>query len=203
VNASWNEFPIADWAFFYLMNQTVPYLAGRSDVRLAVEAGDTVTLPLEAGGRVTDINAQPPGRVPPIRLNEPAAGRPLIVSTRATNVKAENLLGPWSVTVSRQGGQGEVLGFSVNPPAVEADLAAAEASTLDPILGKDRYKVADNLDDLNRQVEETTIGREAFPWIMLLILLLVTLENFLANTFYRDDPKVQATTPTRGLARAS
>jgi hypothetical protein len=203
VNASWNEFPIADWGFFFLMNQTVPYLSGRTDLRLAVEAGDTVTIPLDAGARVLDINAQPPGRVPPIRLDEPAPGRPLSIPTRLANLKAENLLGPWSVTVARQGGQGQMLGFSVNAPAAEADLAPADTDALNAILGADRYKLSDNLADLHRQVEETTIGREAFPWIMLLILLLVTLENFLANTFYRETPKTPTTTPTRAFARAS
>jgi hypothetical protein len=27
-----------------------------------------------------------------------------------------------------------------------------------------------------------------FPWLMMLILALVTLENLLANTFYREAP---------------
>ncbi|GIW87734.1 MAG: hypothetical protein KatS3mg108_2058 [Isosphaeraceae bacterium] len=203
VNASWNEFPIADWSFFYLMNQTVPYLAGRTELRLHVEAGETVTLPLDSSSRILDISAQPPGRTPPIRLSEPAPGRPLSISTRLASLKADNLLGFWSVTLARQNGQGQILGFSVNPPTAEADLTQIDRASLDALLGPDRYKLATNIDDLNRQVQETTIGREAFPWLMLLILLLVTLENFLANRFYRDRPQTPAATPTRALARAS
>jgi hypothetical protein len=30
------------------------------------------------------------------------------------------------------------------------------------------------------------LGRELFPLLMLLILLVVTTENILANTFYRE-----------------
>ena len=34
----------------------------------------------------------------------------------------------------------------------------------------------------------TRYGYEVFPWLMFLILMIVTLENFLANTFYKEAP---------------
>jgi hypothetical protein len=199
---AWNQFPIANWSFFQLMNQTVPYLAGSAGRRLSVEAGETVSLPVDASKRFTDFNAQPNGEAAPIRLNEPTLGRPLLIATRATNLKPENLLGQWTVTASRAGGPSQTMGFSVNPPAAESQLAAVEAADLDRLLGKDGYRVADSPQDLKRKVEETTIGREVFPWIMLGILFVVTLENALANTFYRDRPAAAAAAAPRAAAGA-
>lgn len=203
VESNWNEFPIAYWSFFQLMNQTVPYLSGSAGPRLTIEAGDSVTLPLESGRRTTDINAQPPGQVPPIRLNEPTDGRPLVVSTRAPNLKVGDMLGHWQVTTTQDRGPGQTLGFSVNAPASESDAAVIDAATLDALIGKDRYKVASDLAELKRQMSETIVGRELFPWLMFALLLLVTLENALANLFYRERPNVAPALPTRTVATAA
>jgi hypothetical protein len=35
-------------------------------------------------------------------------------------------------------------------------------------------------------VKIAQVGREIFPWIMFLILMLVTAEGLLANRFYRE-----------------
>lgn len=199
---AWNQFPIANWSFFQLMNQTIPYLGGSAGRRLSVEAGETVSLPIDGTKRFTDFNAQPNGQAAPIRLNEPTLGRPLMIATRATNLKTENLLGQWTVTASRAGGPNQTMGFSVNPPSGESELAQAEPTDLDRLLGKDAYRVADSPQDLKRKVEETTIGREVFPWLMLGILLVVTLENALANTFYRDRPATVAAPAPRAAAGA-
>jgi hypothetical protein len=201
--ASWNEFPIANWSFFQLMNQTVPYLAGETTRKLSVEAGETVNLPLDTDQRYTEFSAQPPGRVPPIRLTEPAPGRPISVSTRLLNFEPGNLFGQWNVFASRAGAEPLRLGFSVNPPPAESDLTALAPSDLDSLLGKDQYKVASSPEELVRKRTEGTVGRELFPWLMILILLLVTAENALANTFYRDKPSTTAAVPRARVANAA
>ncbi len=193
---NWNEFPIANWSFFQLMNQTSPYLAGETTRKLSVEAGETVTLPLDPEQRFTEFNAQPPGRVPPIRLTEPPADRPLSVSTRVLNLSPENLFGQWTVLASRAGAESLRLGFSVNPPSSESDLTTLGPTDLDKLLGKDHYSVAASPEELVRKRTEGTVGRELFPWLMLLILLLITAESALANMFYRDQPQ-STVQPTR------
>jgi hypothetical protein len=35
-------------------------------------------------------------------------------------------------------------------------------------------------------VKGVRVGHEIFPWLMVLILFLVTAENLLANRFYRE-----------------
>ena len=47
---AWNEFPLPTyWAYFALMNETVPYLAGTSNEQLNFEAGENVMLFLGTG----------------------------------------------------------------------------------------------------------------------------------------------------------
>jgi hypothetical protein len=78
------------------------------------------------------------------------------------------------------------LGFSVNPPRIESQFSPLEKTELDTLFGgKDRYALADNPERLKTIVTDVRVGRELFPLVMLLILFVVTLENVLANTFYR------------------
>jgi hypothetical protein len=66
------------------------------------------------------------------------------------------------------------------------DLRTVDAGELDTILGKDQYGLADGPEGLKREVMTTRYGRELFPWLMMAILVLVTIENALANRFYKE-----------------
>jgi hypothetical protein len=183
---AWNEFPIANWSWVQIMTQTIPYLSGNMGRKLAIEAGESVTLPVDPGLRLTDVNAQAPGQGQVRALGDLTPGRPLVVSTRATNLKPENMIGQWTVTATRPEGPPLALGFSVNPPLAESEIAPLASEELDPLLGKQAYTIADTFEGLMRDDTEGTVGRELFPWLMLFLLLLVTGENALANLFYRE-----------------
>ena len=178
---SWNDFPIAGWSFFAILNDTVPYLAGVAGRRLTYEAGDDVRLPLDPSRRFTTFTLQGPGGRGPDRLGEPVSGGSLLIP-------APPLVGPWSVTASRpDGGSAQTLGFSVNPPQAETRIVPMTEPDLVALFGaKDRYQLADDTASLNRVVKDQRVGRELFPILMALILVVVTLENLLANTFYRE-----------------
>jgi hypothetical protein len=181
------------------MMQTVPYLSGNFGETLSIEAGELATLRIDPGQRLTEVNAQPPGPGKVVRLGDPPAGRALIVSTRDTNLRANEMIGQWSITAQRPNAPPLQLGFSVNPPAAESDLTPLESAAFEGLLGKDSYQVADSLEGLIRAVDIGTVGREIFPWIMMFILLLVTAENALANLFYRER---QAAAPATVAQRA-
>ena len=51
---------------------------------------------------------------------------------------------------------------------------------------KDGFALADSAANLKRVQRTARVGRELFPWIMALILVLVTAENYLANRFHRE-----------------
>jgi hypothetical protein len=64
-----------------------------------------------------------------------------------------------------------------------------EKPDLDTVFGKDGYVFAEDAAKL-KDVEETVKnGYEAFPYLMFLILIVVTIESILANTFYKEAPR--------------
>jgi hypothetical protein len=179
--ASWTDFPMptVGWAFFYLMNQSVPYLAGLAGQQLDTNAGDNVSLALDPTARFTSFALKGPG-TEPAKLSQPPGTAGLLVP-------APPLLGQWQVTATGAGQKPLTLGFSVNVPPAESQLAVLTTPELESLFGgKDRYALVDDPDKIETVVDTIRIGRELFPWIMGLILLVITLENLLANTFYRE-----------------
>ena len=178
---AWNDFPQGRfWSFIEVMDQTVPYLAGVAGDRLNFDAGETVSLPIDPGRRFANYVVTGPGS---------ARSDPLTPAANASSLEIDppQALGQWSVVASGPEGSAANLGFSVNAPAGESELAPMDRKALDSMFeGKDRYQLAASLDELKKAEIETRIGRELFPWLMLLILALVTAENFLANKFHRE-----------------
>ena len=95
-------------------------------------------------------------------------------------------VGQWRVLAQSKDGPPVKMGFSVNPPRGEIQTTVLDTRDLDTLFGKGKYQLADDATSLILAVGSIRYGREIFPWIMALILLLVTLENLLANTFYRE-----------------
>jgi hypothetical protein len=182
--AAWNEFPLPasdrGWAFYYLMNQAVPYLAGTSSEQLIYEAGQDVMLPIDPARRFKNYTVQGPDARSSDRLSPPATNDTLVIV-------APQQIGNWTVTASGgEDGAKATLGFSVNPPLAESQLAALSKSDLDRLFGTAKYALANDTQSLARAVETIRVGQEMFPWLMVLILFLVTAENLLANRFYRE-----------------
>lgn len=196
--ATWSEFanPLAGWAFFALMNETVPYLAGMTGRRLNYDAGEDVTVPINPGGGYTAYTIQGPGAETADRLGDPIQGAGLLIT-------APPLLGQWTVNASGPNTSPRTLGFSVNVPESETRFTPLSEEELNTLFGSaENYVLADNTEaGIRRSQEQRRIGRELFPWLMVLILLLVTAENTLANTFYRGRPTpADAPRPSRRAA---
>ncbi len=182
--AAWNDFPLPTlgWSFLGLMNESVRYLAGTSNEQFNYEAGDNVSLALPPGSRSQTFMLTGPD---PKNTQSVAPS----ASSDTIEIIAPQLLGQWSVAPREADGRQARLGFSLNPPAVESQFAPLQESDLDRIFGKDNYALAEDAKSLQEKVTEGRIGRELFPYIMMLILLVVTLENFLANTFYKESAR--------------
>lgn len=192
--ASWTEFPLS-WSFVALMDATVPYLAGLSGRRLNYEAGEDVVLPVEPGRRDATYLIEGPGARPE-KLAEPAGGGGLMIV-------APPLIGDWKVTSTTGGASPREYGFSVNVPAAETQLTPLTEADLATLFGgKDRATLVDDPAKLEKVVVKGRTGHELFPWLMMLILLVVTAENVLANTFYRERSSAAAPAPTPGRAAA-
>jgi hypothetical protein len=180
---AWNEFanPLSDnWSFYYLMVQSVAYLSGTTETSLVLEAGKDVVLPIDPSRRYKNYIVQDPEQKPFLRLSPPAGNDSLVIP-------APQQLGNWSVKASGTEGNGEVIGFSVNPPVRETEFVSLETEDLNRLFkGKDRYALADDPDSLDKVIKYGRVGRELFPWLMLVIMMVVTIESVLANRFYRE-----------------
>ena len=175
----WNEFP-QSWAFVGILADSIPYLAGTAGERLNYEAGQDAVLTVDTTHRASNYIVQGPD--------------PKITDNLAAPVNSDTLLipspskeGHWKVEGKGPDGSQMKLGFSVNVPPAEAQVVALKPNDLDGLFGgKDHYKVAESAENLRDIVGKTRRGSELFPWIMFLILALVTAENLLANKFHRN-----------------
>jgi hypothetical protein len=180
---AWNDFPLG-WSFVAVMDLTVPYLSGTTTEQLNPEAGENALLSLGQNARFTNFVLTGP---------DPKAAPQAIPpsSSDFLEVTAPQSIGQWSVKAIAPDKTAKELGFSVNVPHAESRFTALANTDLDTIFGKDGYKLAENAESLGGIVVLTYFGYEIFPWMMLLILIVVSLENVLANTFYKETPKVK------------
>ncbi len=177
---AWNEFPLPTyWAYFALMNETVPYLAGTSNEQLNFEAGENVMLFLGTGARYQGFQLMGPDTKNPETLTPSATSDYL-------EIIAPQMLGQWTVMAKDADNQQTRLGFSLNPPRDESQFVPLKKEELDAIFGKDNYALAEDASTLKKYQDTVRVGNELFPWLMMLIMIIVTLENLLANTFYKE-----------------
>jgi len=179
---AWNEFPVSvGWSYYYLMNQSVSYLSGTTEEVLNFEAGKNVVLPLDPTRLYKNYIVQDPERKSTERLSP-------LQNSDALVVEAPQQIGNWAVSASGTGAQGSVsvTGFSLNPPVSETEFVALEAADLDRLFGEKAYALADDVSKFDQVLVDIRIGRELFPWIMMLIMVVVAVEGVLANRFYRE-----------------
>jgi hypothetical protein len=176
----WNELP-SSWTFLAMVYQTVPYLAGLGNEELNFEAGESALLKLNPTERFTKfLVTGPDPKTKPRLIPSP--------SNEFLEVVDPPEIGIWSVKATTADNRDAMMGFSVNAPRTESQFTPLEKQDLDTIFGAENYKLAEDAKKLTELVTIGRFGHEIFPWLMFLILLVVTLENFLANTFYKQTP---------------
>ena len=75
-------------------------------------------------------------------------------------------------------------GFSSNLPLAATDLTRIDAGDLDEILGPGRYQLATDQSEITRQQGTTRRGQELYPFIVVMMLLILGLEYLMSNRFY-------------------
>ncbi len=161
------------------MNETVAYLAGTTEESLNFDAGRDVVLPLDPTRRFKSYLVQDPEKKSSDLQNPPENSDALVVVS-------PQQLGNWTIKANGSEAEGASLGFSLNPPVSETTFVPLEKADLDRLIGEKKYELADKPSELDPLVARIRIGRELFPWLMLLILIIVSLEGILANRFYRE-----------------
>jgi len=118
---------------------------------------------------------------------------------------------PGNYRLQAGGGQQEVdLGFSINFPSSVSHLARAGEEDLQAALGEDVvFRLARDREEIDRSVSAGRVGQELFPYLIVLLVLVLAGEGVLANRFYQDydtsqrrSRAAQLASPARGEAAA-
>ncbi len=80
----------------------------------------------------------------------------------------------------------------MNAAAAESRLDRLTNENLDAHLLPDRYSVARDVENLERNVKTGRLGREAFPMIVLFLLIVFVGEHLVANRFYDAEKEPQS-----------
>ena len=75
-------------------------------------------------------------------------------------------------------------GFSSNLPLAATNLTRIGAGDLDEILGPGRYQLATDQSEITRQQGTTRRGQELYPFVVVMMLLILGLEYLMSNRFY-------------------
>jgi len=82
--------------------------------------------------------------------------------------------------------QGVDLGFSVNLPSEVSQLDRVTSQDLKTVFGESEFRLATNRDEIDRSVSAGRVGHELFPYLIVLLAIVLGCEQALANRFYQD-----------------
>jgi len=174
---AWNQLLTGfdSWPFFVLSNQMAVYAVQGGSNRYNYTAGDLAVV--EADGQyktATHLLFTPSSNDPQEVI--PDAGQISIPFTRA--------LGTYRVRPS-QGGPST--GFSVNLPPYATDMEKISEEELDEVLGARRYRLAKKKEQIVREQGKARLGVPLYPWMVIFVVVVFSLEHLFANRFYRSE----------------
>jgi len=170
------------WFYQVLVNESLRYVAGEGqDASFNHVCGQTVVVALPPAPRYPTYTLQGPG-----------------LSGADTTVNRAEDAGELRLTQPRMPGHYTVTGggkltaaFSLNLPTGECQLLERlSAGSIEEVFGPDSLIALGQ----TRKLREGMEGQfkqpvELFPWLMLLLLVALAVENWLANKFYRKSPE--------------
>lgn len=173
----WNELPVAGWQYVALLDQTARYLSRTSGDNYNYTIGENVVVRIDRDESLAAYLLRKPG-LQQLRQEAPPGARHF-------TVQAVDQLGNYRLSGAEPQSKFE-RGFSVNADGAESRLKRLSKPELDARLGEERYSVARDIENLQRNVRTGRLGREAFPLLAVLLLSAFLGEHFLANRFYDE-----------------
>ncbi len=172
----WNRLPTGEnvWPYIALMDGMMLYMVGSGNDRLNYFAGETAVIPLGSSRQTVSIKTPLGGDASPLRIDVDGA-----VRFTSTDLSGTYLL--------RAGGTENALvrGFSVNDRSEATRLDRLDKKRLDELLGDREYTLARSQQQIVRSVSKGRVGIKLYPWILLLLAVVLGGEHLLANLFYR------------------
>jgi hypothetical protein len=174
---AWNQLATGEdaWPCFVLVNEMLLYGVASSQTRLNLHAGQSAVLPNDEA----DFPARYQLFTP---LEQP---QDVLARDGRVTIRFTDNAGPYYLR-GQKGGP-IVRGFAVNLAGETTDLTRLAPAELDDLLGKNRYHLARERDQIDRAIGKERIGSEFYPLLMGLLALTLGLEHVLANRFYRKD----------------
>ena len=93
---------------------------------------------------------------------------------------------PGTYRIKGGGRVGATTGFSVNTENAASNIQRAGRDRLDQLLGKDGYRLARSIREIDRGIDESRMGREFYPFLILLAAVILAMEFAVANRFYAN-----------------
>jgi hypothetical protein len=171
----WNELSTSEevWPYVMLVNEMMSYLASSGERQLNYLVGETVVL------------ANDPDKEPRRYQLFTPREEPQETTAREGSLVVRFTERPGAYRLKGFRGGPVVRGFAVNLPAEASDLSRLPREQLDTLLGKDRYQLARSREEIVREVGETRVGREFYPYLLAVLAIVLALEHLLGNRFYR------------------
>jgi hypothetical protein len=173
----WNNLPTGfdPWPFVILANETASHLVGARAARLNYLTGETAELANDEQEDPARYELYPP------------TGDPREATAHGGAVTLRFLDEPGAYRLLGQRGGAVVRGFSANLPLAATDLTRAPPERLDSALGEDRYQLARTRDDFRRKIGLARQGREFYPFLLVMLAVVMGMEYLLANRFYKAE----------------
>ena len=174
----WNLLPVADqWPFLILTNRLMLYLVGSTGEQLNYSCGQTAVIPLDSRRSYRSYLVTSPDD---IQFSVSADPKENFLTVSSTD-------SPGNYRI-RAGGRtsGVDTGFSVNLAARQTELRRIDRKKLDELFGTLKYRIAENQKEIERDVNIGRVGRELFPLLIFIVVLLLGAECLLSNRFYRE-----------------
>ena len=180
-----------DPSYFVVVNEMLGYLSGTE--RLNYFVGDTAVLRLGKDNAESVFSMTTPRHD---HIQQTVDTRQNVIAVTATDA-------PGHYTLTAGGEQGTRRGFSVNLTADSTQLARASEEELKALFGESHYLIDRGRENLVREIGEARVGQELFPYLIVLVALILASEHVLANQFYRHKSKTAQAPSTLRAAAAT
>ncbi len=183
---AWNWLPESSlnpaWPFPRLAEQIASYLVGSGEQQLNYLAGTTsILLPID------DATPRNYTLAPPSRPEAAGYGETSLPPPEKTGLSISGVEQVGNYQVHCVGEPAEPdRGFSINLPAQVTQLARLNDQELSDTFGPFRPRVARTSDQIVRDIHDSRVGREIYPWLILVFAALLAVEYVVGNWFYKS-----------------
>ena len=162
------------WPAWKLVGKISEYVVQSSYEKLNIDVGQTGVLR-------NDIRKYPDS----YRVFTPRTEQsPTKIVSIDNTVKYRFTNTPGQYRLKGQRGETVLRGFSVNLDPVETDLTRIDPVEIDEVLGFERYQLARERNQIQRQQGTARLGQEFYPILLIMLAVTLIVEQLMSNRFY-------------------